>query len=164
VYFITARTLDKVAHFKSPARLGFARDRLLSLAAHYGWQLEAWAVLSTHYHFVGHSPEADRSGTSLPKFLRHLHSDITRLVNREDNAPGRTIWHNYRETYLNLEHGYLARLSYTHNNPVHHTLVVHAKDYEWCSAGAFEQACTTAWVNTIYGFKFDQIASADGDD
>ena len=164
VYFITARTLDRVPHFEPPARRTFVRDSLLALASHYGWRLEAWAVMSNHYHCVVHSPATDRSATSLPKFLRHLHGDVTRRINREDDTPGRAIWHNYRETYLNLEHGYLARLAYTHNNPVHHKLVVHAKDYEWCSASAFEQACTRAWVNTIYSFKFDQIASVDGDD
>ena len=27
------------------------------VAHEFGWQLEAWAVFSNHYHFVGHSPE-----------------------------------------------------------------------------------------------------------
>ena len=164
VYFVTARTLNKVPYFCSPDRLGFVRDRLLSLAGHYGWKLEAWAVLSNHYHFVGHSPEFERGAQSLGKFVRHLHSDITRFVNRADGVAGRTLWHNYRETHLVFQHGYMARLNYTHNNPVHHRLVGRACDYEWCSAAGLERACRQAWVNTIYSFKFDDIAAEDGDD
>jgi putative transposase len=162
VYFVTARTLHQQMHFNTHARLSLVRDKLLHLSVHYRWKLEAWSILANHYHFVGHSPDAT-SAESLGKFLRHFHGDITRAVNRDDGTPGRTIWHNYRETYLDLQRGYLARLNYTHNNPVHHKLVKRASDYEWCSAGAFERTCTFAWVNTIYSFEFDQIATADQD-
>ena len=163
VYFVTARTWEQARHFHSEDRLGFVRDRLLSLALHYGWKLEAWAVLANHYHFVAHSPEPSRSAESLGRFLRHLHGDVTRFINRSDGVEGRTLWHNYRETHLTLQRGYLARLSYTHNNPVHHRIVGRARDYEWCSARAFESTCTPAWVNTVYTFKFDDVAAADGD-
>jgi putative transposase len=161
--FVTARTLNRVLHFHSPERLSFVRDKLLSLAAQYGWKLEAWAVMANHYHFVAHSPTPEHSGHSLSKFIRHLHGDVTRFVNRDDGMPGRTLWHNYRETHLLFRRGYMARLNYTHNNPVHHRIAGRARDYEWCSAHAFEQSCTHAWVNTVYSFKFDEIVIADGD-
>ena len=74
------------------------------------------------------------------------------------------MWHNYRESHLTLQRGYLARLNYMHNNPVHHGLVGRSREYEWCSASAFERTCTEAWVNTIYSFKFDEIVAADDDE
>lgn len=163
VYFVTARTADTRLYFKGCERLTFVRDKLLSLAVHYGWRLEAWAVLANHYHIVGHSPAGEDSARSLGKFLRHLHGDVTRHINRLDGVTGRQIWHNFRDTNLTLQHGYLARLNYTHNNPVHHKLVRDAREYEWCSAAAFERTCTNAWINTIYSFKFDGIAAADGE-
>ena len=162
-YFVNARTLNQSPHFRTPERLTFVRDRLLHLAKRYCWELEAWAILSNHYHFVAHTAPGVETARSLKKFLQHLHGDITRHINRLDLAEGRKIWHNYRETLLTHHESYLARLHYTHNNPAHHGLVQVATGYEWCSAYAFEKTCSRAWVNTIHSFKYDQIAEADGE-
>jgi len=163
-YFVTARTLEGVQHFLESDRRTFVRDTLLVLAKRYGWDMEGWAVLSNHYHFVAHTSAIQTSAESLRKFLRHLHGDVTRHINRLDQVEGRKLWHNYRETRLTHHESYLARLHYTHNNPVHHRLVEVASGYEWCSAAAFERTCSPAWIDTIYSFKYDQIARADGDD
>lgn len=163
VYFVTARTLRQIEYFNSPERLSRVRDRLLDLASQYGWRLEAWAVLSNHYHFVGHSPEGSVSADSLHKLLKHFHADVSRFINRLDGVEGRKIWHNFRETLLTFQESYLARLNYTHRNAVHHRLVLQAEDYPWCSAAAFEKACTPAWSKTIRSFKFDEIARNDGE-
>jgi putative transposase len=163
VYFVTARTLHQFPHFKTSERLDFVRDRLFELVEKYGWRLEAWAILSNHYHFVGHSPIGAESADSLGKLLKHLHADITRHVNRLDGAEGRKTWHNFRESHLTFQSSYLARLNYTHQNPVHHKLVRRAEDYAWCSARDFEKACTPAWVKTIRSFQYEQISREDGE-
>ncbi|MDZ4288565.1 MAG: transposase [Prosthecobacter sp.] len=162
-YFVTARTLRRERHFKDPERLTFVRDHLLHLAQRYGWQMEAWAVLANHYHFVAHSSPDQATAESLRSFLKHLHADVTRQVNRWDGVEGRQIWHNYRETLLTFPESYYARLNYTHQNAVHHGLVGRASDYEWCSASGFETTCTRAWVDTIGSFKYDKIALDDED-
>ncbi len=54
-FLVTAGTYQKRHHFREPARLDLLEDTLLTQAAEYGWDLEAWAVFSNHYHFVGHS-------------------------------------------------------------------------------------------------------------
>jgi putative transposase len=125
--------------------------------------MEAWAVLVNHYHFVAHTANAQESAESLSSFLKHLHADIARQVNRWDREDGRRIWHNYRETLLTFPDSYYARLNYTHQNAVHHRLVGRACNYEWCSAGGFEASCSRAWVETIGTFKYDQIALEDED-
>ena len=78
-------------------------------------------------------------------------------LNKRDEAPGRKVWHNYRETQLTFEKSYFARLNYTHHNAVHHGLVKVAADYPWCSAAWFERTATPAQVKTIYGFPYDKI-------
>ena len=163
VYFVTARTRDALHWFNSPTRLDFVCDSLHQLATKYGWRLEAWAVLSNHYHFVGHSPPDQDSAESLRKLLRHFHAEVTRQVNREDGVEGRKLWQNYRETHLTFQHSYLARLNYVHQNPVHHRLVRLAGDYAWCSAREFERACTPAWAKTIRSFGYEEIAREDGE-
>lgn len=43
--------------------------------------------------------------------LGKLHMKTARWINRMDQAPGRKVWHNYRETELTFEKSYLARLN-----------------------------------------------------
>jgi len=162
-YFVTARTIDRIEYFQEAAMRDFVCAWLLELASRYGWQMEAWTVLSNHYHFVAHSPSDRSDANSLRYWLKHLHADITRQINRADGVQGRKIWHNYRDSLLTYQPSYLARLNYTHNNAVHHGLVVRPGDYRWCSAFDFERTCTPAWVKTIQSFRYDQIAQDDDD-
>ncbi len=71
VFMVTAGTYLKEHHFKAAGRLDLLQDRLLELAYKYQWQLQAWAVFSNHYHFIGKSP-ADAH--SLVNFIQTLHS------------------------------------------------------------------------------------------
>jgi putative transposase len=158
VYLVTAGTYRKEHFFRGDDRLDLLQSSLLCLAKQYGWQLEAWAVFSNHYHFVAQSPEV--AGT-LQKFIRHVHAETARKVNRADNTPGRNVWHNFWDTRLTYERSYLARLNYVHQNPVKHGLTPLANQYRWCSAAWFERTCPPAMVKTIYGFKTDAVKAPD---
>jgi hypothetical protein len=89
--------------------------------------------------------------------IRKLHGTMSIWVNKLDRSPGRKIWHNYRETILDIEGSYLARLNYVHQNPVHHGLVPVANQYPWCSAAWFESTASPAQVRTIYEVKMDRV-------
>ena len=157
-YLVTAGTYLKKHFFDSTKKLDFLHDSLLSLAKACEWRLEAWAVFSTHYHFVGHAPN---SADALPLFAKKLHHATAKWVNEMDNAPGRKVWHNYWETALTYEKSYFARLNYVHQNPVRHGIVVVAYQYRWCSAAWFERTATVAQVKTIYRFKTNQLKVLD---
>lgn len=154
-FIVTAGTYRKLHHFRDRAPLDVLQRGLLKLTAAAGWQIEAWAIFSNHYHFVAHSP-AD-GAASLPAILRELHASTSRWINRLDSSEGRQVWHNYRETCLTYERAYLARLNYVHQNAVHHGLVPVANQYPWCSARWFEGAATPAQVRTIYDLKTDRV-------
>ncbi|PYI85691.1 MAG: hypothetical protein DME26_10410 [Verrucomicrobia bacterium] len=156
-YFVTASTYQKLHHFRGAARLKVLHRGLLKLAEKFGWQLEAWAVFSNHYHFVAHSPAQEPTAQSLPAMLSELHKKTAAWVNRLDKTPGRQVWFNYRETRLTFQRSYLARLNYTHQNPVKHGLVPVASQYPWCSARWFERTASAAQVKSIYRFKLDQV-------
>ncbi|HSB10345.1 MAG TPA: hypothetical protein VLM38_12730 [Blastocatellia bacterium] len=156
-YLVTAATYHMHHHSRGPERLGVLHRGLLTVARDFGWRLEAWAVFSNHYHFVAHSP-ADLGGAwTLSEMLGRLHEETAKCVNRLDRAQGRKVWYNFRETRLTYEKSYLARLNYTHQNPVKHGLVSVANRYPWCSAGWFERTARPAHVKTIYGFKIDRL-------
>jgi putative transposase len=133
---------------------------LLKVTRKSGWQLEAWAVFSNHYHFVAHSPVSD-GAESLSQMLGLLHEKTAKWINRLDDAPGRQVWHNFWETKLTYKKSYQARLNYVHQNPVKHGLVPSANQYPWCSAAWFERTARPAQVKTIYGFRTDSIRVLD---
>ncbi len=156
-YFVTAGTYLRQHHFRGPERLAVLHRGLLSVTFEFGWQLEAWAVFSNHYHFVGHSPSSVEQAESLRIMLGKLHGKLSAWVNRLDSTAGRKVWHNFRETRLTFDQSFRARLNYVHQNAVHHGLVPVANQYPWCSAAWFERTATPAQVKTIYGFKTDQL-------
>ncbi len=156
-YFVTAGTYLKAHHFRGAERLRVLHRGLLTLARDFGWQLEAWAVFSNHYHFVAHSPPTEQDATGLGLMLGHLHKKTAKWLNRLDAVPKRSVWHNFWDPRLTYERSYRARLNYVHQNPVKHRLVPVANQYPWCSAAWFERTATPARVRTIYRFKIGKL-------
>jgi len=161
-YFVTAGTYQKQHHFRGRERLRVLHRGLLTVARDFGWQLEAWAVFSNHYHFVAHSPP--EGAENLSEMLGKLHEKLAKWINRLEGARGRQVWFNFRETRLTYEKSYLARLKYTHQNAIKHRLVPAANQYPWCSAAWFERTARPAQVKTIYSFKIDQLQIYDAYD
>ncbi len=158
VYMVTAATLYKEHFFTTVHQLDLLENELLSLAKQYKWRLEAWAVFSNHYHFIGRSNDG---APNLKEFLSHLHSVTARQLNHLNRSAGRAVWYNFWDTKLTYERSYLARLNYVHQNSVKHGLVRVANQYRWCSAAWFERTASPAPVKTIYGFRIDKLRIVD---
>ena len=157
-YMVTCGTYLKLNHFQSTERLSFLCDALLSLAAGHGWNLQAWAVFSNHYHFVG---PASPQSKPLPQLIKKLHSKTAMAANRWDGAPARKVWFQYWETELTYERSFFARLSYVHRNAVHHGLVREPSLYPWCSASWFQRRSSTAFFKTIMGYGIGRLKLPD---
>ncbi len=155
---ITAGTFHKQHLFVTERSLDLLERTLLTLARDSNWQLEAWAVLANHYHFVARGAP---NSAPLREFLRELHSRTGRDLNKMEFVQGRRVWENFWDTRLTYQHAYLARLKYVHTNPVHHKLVAVANQYRWCSAAWFEKAASPAQVKTIYSFGIDRVKVPD---
>ena len=158
VYMVTGATLYKSLLFRGGSKLSLLEDEMLRLAKRYQWQLQAWAVFANHYHLVTRGSAV--SG-NLDAFLKELHCNTAREVNRLDHSTGREVWYNFWETKLTYERSYFARLNYVHQNPVKHGLAKVSNQYAWCSARWFEKTATPAVVNTIYRFKTDKLNITD---
>ncbi|HKV40225.1 MAG TPA: hypothetical protein VJX67_13510, partial [Blastocatellia bacterium] len=123
---VTGSTLHKEHLFLGPERLTLLENTLLSLAKQAGWQLEAWAVFTNHYHLIG---QGMNGATDLKELLKRLHVNTARDLNVLDGTSGRRVWYNFWDTKLTYEQSYLARLAYVHRNPVKHGLVTVANQY-----------------------------------
>jgi putative transposase len=152
IFFITASTYLKRHYYRRAADLDRIRDTLFLLVREYGCCLQAWALLSNHYHLV-----VEGAGPALKTMLTRLHQAEGFACNERDGVTGRQVWYQCRDTQLTFETSWLARLRYTHENPVHHGLVARASNYPWCSAGWFESTASPAFVRTVASFKTDRI-------
>ncbi len=154
IYFVTASTYKKYPHLKTAARKDFFQHLLFQIAADFGWQLQAWAILQNHYHFIAVSPDNPRT---LSRFIGKLHMLSAKNFNLQDQTPGRKVWFQFWDTHLTYQKSYLARLNYVNHNPVKHGLVHNAENYPWCSASWFVQNAPPAFVETVQRFKTDRI-------
>jgi putative transposase len=155
-YFITGATYLKRHYYRRSDDLNRFLSLLFALAGNAKLSLQAWSVFSNHYHLV-----AQGAGLAMRAMLAELHSIAARELNARDAAAGRKVWFQFRDTELTYERSWLARLKYTHQNPVKHGLVTNARDYPWCSAGWFERVSNPAFVRTLDRFGLDRIHVSD---
>ena len=158
---ITASTYLKERLFSDEARLRMLHDALLTFAHEHGWQLEAWAVFSNHYHFIACPPGNEEAKAQLNTMIARLHKHTASALNALDGQRARKVWHNFHDSHLTFPRSYLGRLNYVHNNPVKHRLVKDARDYPWCSAAWFERTASAAWIKTVSSFKTDKLKVED---
>ena len=130
LYIVTGSLLYKKRLLIDHKHKSLVLEILLERAAYWGWELEAWAVLENHYHFIARAPQ---NPFTLEKLIRQLHSKTAVLLNKWDKTPGRQVWYNYWDTCITHETSYYARLHYVHVNPVKHGLVQNAEDYPFGS-------------------------------
>ncbi len=153
-YMVTCGTYKKKNYLDDPNRLDFFQETLFTLAEEFNWQLQAWAILSNHYHFVAISPD---NPVTLKSYLSKLHSVTARRLNECDDSSGRRVWYQYYDTHITYEKSYFARLNYVHKNPVHHNVAKMAANYKWCSAFWFTQHSNSTFRKTVESFKIDTV-------
>ena len=127
---------------------------LFSIAQELGWNLQAWAIFSDHYHLVASKETPD---ASILRLASKLHTLSAIDLNKMDGTPGRRVWYRSRDTALTYEKSYYARLAYVLRNPVKHGLVAKSTDYQWCSAAWFDARADLTLNRTVNSFKTDQV-------
>ncbi len=130
----------------------------MGLTSRYGVSLHAYAVFSNHYHLIVETQEP----SVLPRFVQHFHGETGRYANQRDHTPGRKVWYQYWDTYLDDTTSLYSRWKYVLDNPVRHGLVKDPEQYRWCSARAFiHLGSDRAVVSTVLQFKADAVSVVD---
>ncbi|MEW5947294.1 MAG: hypothetical protein AB1742_13965, partial [bacterium] len=122
------------------------------------WELQAWAVISNHYHFVAVSPKEPET---MREFIYNVHRITATRLNAMDGAAGRKVWYQYWDSHITYQKSYFARLKYVHFNPEHHGIVQKAADYKWCSAAWFERTAGNSFYKTVTSFGTSRIRVMD---
>jgi putative transposase len=153
-YIVTCGTYRRIPILNTPKKLTLVRSLLFEQAEKFDWQLQAWAIMENHYHFVACSPE---NAETLKPMLSALHKWSALKLNRIDDREGRKVWHNYWDSHITHQTSWFARLRYVHQNPVHHGIIDNAANYRWCSQSWLEHNSSRSFVNTLARFKTDKI-------
>lgn len=59
----------------------------------------------------------------LTEFIRKIHKDTSRLINRLDNSPGRKVWYQYWDYNIRNDKDFWTHFNYILKNPYKHKLV-----------------------------------------
>jgi len=153
-YMVTSGTYLKKPLLNSGDKLSLVQDKLFFLAEEYGWRLQAWAVMSNHYHFIASSPEKPES---LKVLISRLHTETATTLNKIDGQTGRRVWYQFYDSRITYEKSYLARLNYVNRNPTHHNVARDPEEYDWCSALWFKNKADTAFRKTVENLKIDKL-------
>jgi putative transposase len=157
-YMITCGTLHKAHLLSNASRLEMFSELLFDCMSVAGWNVQAWAILSNHYHMIASSPD---NPDSFRKTISKLHTLSAKELNKLDAESGRKVWFQYYDTHISYQNSYLARLNYVNNNPVHHGVVLTADAYRWCSAAWFSRTASNAFRKTVESFKTDKLSVQD---
>ena len=157
-YMVTAGTYGKISHLNSPERLENFTALLFGMTHQFGWELQAWAVMSNHYHFVAVAPERPET---LGEMIARLHHESALTLNAIDSMPNRRVWFQYWDTHLSYQKSYMARLKYVHTNPVHHGVVKDAEQYRWCSMWWFSQHTGSGFQRAVQSFEIASVKVVD---
>jgi putative transposase len=158
MYIVTGAILHNQRLLNDDRRKFLVLEILLERCVHWKWELEAWAILENHYHFIARAPE---DALTLETLIRQIHSKSAVELNKLDKALGRKVWHNYWDTCITLETSYYARLHYVHLNPVKHGLVDNAEDYPFCSYHWFLERADDDFRETVMNQPIDRVDVVD---
>jgi putative transposase len=151
-FFITGATLHKQKFYRTAAALDELQELLFAKAEQHHCELQAWSLLSNHYHIV---PRGE--GRDVRELVTRFHTEAAIALNRREGVRGRQVWFQFWDKTLTFEASWLARLRYTHENAAHHGVVNDAKKYRWCSASWFERTASPSFVATVARMKTDRI-------
>jgi putative transposase len=112
------------------------------MSMRYGVAVNAFALMSTHTHFIA-SP-ADAAG--LPNMMKDLGGSYARHFNRRYKRIG-TPWNGrYRGLLIHDERYWLTCLRYVEQNPVRAGIVASPDDYRWSSYPAHARGEWPEWL------------------
>lgn len=152
IYMVTGSVLYGKPLLNSTEKLANFCETLFERARILDWTLDAWFVMSTHYHFIARSPE---HALSLKELVQGVHSINAKFVNRLDGTPGRKVWYNYWDSCIQNEASYLARLRYVMMNPVKHGLVQNAEEYPFSSYKYFMESSEPDFQKSVFASHED---------
>jgi putative transposase len=146
-FLITAACYEHASILSSPQRRTEFEARLLSSLRETKIDIDAWVILTNHYHILIHVPDF----TLIPAFFKRLHNGTSYEWNRADGCSGkRKVWYHYFDHFIHDEDQYYQAMNYIHYNPVKHAYVDDPYTWEWSSLGLYEEIEGREWLRKTW--------------
>jgi putative transposase len=147
IYFLTSRTYKEICYFNNDSKKEILKSVLIKSIKRFNIKIYAWVIIDNHYHLLFDikrkfpssqfaNPGGDELGNSeitskdnfaskyqLVEFIRKIHKDSSRILNKIDNTPKRKIWYQYWDHCIRDEEDFYKHFNYIHNNPIKHKKV-----------------------------------------
>ena len=167
IYFITARTFNKINYFKGEKK-SLIKNSIKLAQNKYEFDLYCWTILENHYHLL----IKIKKGRNLIDIVRFINGRSARLLVKEgvvrNGTPSRraktqleavsvrkggpAIWYQYWDRIIKNEEEFYYCFSYIHNNPIKHGLVENWTGlirYKFCSCEFWLNKMGEAWLAEI---------------
>jgi putative transposase len=146
LYLLTATCYEHRAHMHTPQRRQTVLDLLFEQFIQHSIEIQAWAVLTNHYHLLVHVTEFK----ALSGIFHRVHGRTSHDWNKEEQAQGRKVWYRYSDRAIRSEGHYYTTLNYIHYNPVKHNLVASPYDWTWSSVHWYRESKGRAWLRDLW--------------
>ena len=87
------------------------------------------------------------------EFIRKLHKDSSRILNKIDNTSGRKIWYQYWDHCIRDEEDFYKHFNYIHNNPIKQKKVKNIEElylYKYSSFNTWIKKKGREWINFCF--------------
>jgi REP element-mobilizing transposase RayT len=116
------------------------------------WVCGAYCLMTTHYHLVIRTPEAD-----LARGIQSLNACYAQQFNRRHGLEGHVFLRRYQSVMIEREAHLLELGRYLPTNPVRAGLCARAEDWPWSSYAALLGLCappaflSSGWLLGLFG-------------
>jgi putative transposase len=145
-YFVTIGTFQKMSLFNSHQKKNLIRSALEMSIRKHNYLLEAWVILSNHFHILFKTSKEEL----LPRFLSGITGKSAIELNKLDKCAGRKCWYQYWDCCIRDNRDFWIRLNYIHYNPVKHGYVTRMEDYPFSSYRFYLKDKSQQWITACF--------------
>jgi putative transposase len=133
-YFITTCTFNRVKIFSDPEYAQIVVDAIIYGQKQKWYQLLAYVVMPDHIHLIIVPASKDVSA-----IMKSIKGFSFREINLLNDTKGKLWQEGFHELTLDKIEFVLQKLKYIENNPVRSGLVKNSTDYQFSSAGKYDE-------------------------
>jgi REP element-mobilizing transposase RayT len=151
-YHVTARAVAGRSLFREDGDWIHFLTLLAKVVKRRDWVCGAYCLMTTHYHLVVRTPEAD-----LASGIQSLNACYAQEFNRRHGLEGHVFLRRYQSVMIEREAHLLELGRYLPTNPVRAGLCAKAEDWPWSSYPALLGLCSPpaflspGWLLELFG-------------
>jgi REP element-mobilizing transposase RayT len=126
VYHVTSRAVEQIAAFRDATDCRLFLSLFERTVLRCRWVPHAYCLMTTHYHLVVQTPEAN-----LAYGMQLLNGRYAQLFNERYGRLGHLFFRRYSSASIESDEYFAAACHYVLNNPVRAELCRRAEDWPW---------------------------------